>query len=150
MARELSHWEPFRDMITLREAMDRLFEESFVRPSEQSAGGLPGSQLAVDIYEEKDHLVVKAAVPGIDPNDLTITVTGDVLTIKGETRQREEVKEEAYHRREFRYGSFCRSVRLPIETDSSRAEAAYKDGILTLTFPRPLAQQPKTIAVKVK
>jgi HSP20 family protein len=137
-------------MVTLREAMDRLFEESFVHPLEGRRAPAAGASLAVDIYERDDSLVVKAAVPGVKPDDLDITVTGDVLNIKGETREEEETKEENYHRREFRYGSFCRSIRLPIEVDSGKADATFKNGILELTFPKPTEKRPKSISVKVK
>lgn len=150
MANKLTRWEPFRDMVTLREAMNRLFEESFVRPweGEKSAGAV--ISLAVDIFEKEDSLVVKAAVPGVKADDLDITITGDVLNIKGETKREEETKEENYHRREFRYGSFCRSVRLPVEVDVNQADAVFKDGILTLTLPKPQERKPKSISVKIK
>lgn len=150
MANKLTRWEPFRDMVTLREAMNRLFEESFVRPweGEEAAGPVPS--LAVDIFEKEDSLVVRASVPGVKAEDLDITITGDVLNIKGEMKMEEETKEENYHRREFRYGSFCRSVRLPIEVAVDRADATFKDGILTLSLPKPEEQKPKSISVKVK
>lgn len=150
MADQLSRWEPFRDMVTLREAMNRLFEESLVRPREGFRVPSPSAGLSVDIYEKENELIVKAAVPGVAPDDLDITVTGDVLNIKGELSQQDEVAEEHYHRREFRYGSFCRSVRLPVEVDVNKVDATFKDGVLTLNFPKPEAQRPKSIAVKVK
>ncbi len=150
MANRLVRWEPFRDMVSLREAMDRLFEESFVRPLEGARAPSVGGSLAVDMYEKEDSLVVKAAVPGIKAEDLDITVTGDMLNIKGEAKAEEEVEEENYHRREFRYGSFCRSVRLPIEVDADQADASFADGILTLTFAKPEEKRPKSVTVKVK
>ncbi len=150
MADQLSRWEPFRDMVTLREAMNRLFEESLVRPWEGFQAPAPGVSLTVDIYEKENELVVRAAVPGVGPDDLDITVTGDVLTIKGELSAQDEVAEERYHRREFRYGSFCRSVRLPIEVDVNKVDATFKDGILTMAFPKPEAKRPKSITVRVK
>jgi HSP20 family protein len=150
MANELRRWEPFQEMISLREAMDRLFEESLVRPFGQSTSALADNQLAVDIYKDKDQLVVKAAVPGIDPDDLDISISGDVLKIQGETKSEKEVKQENYHRREFRHGAFGRSVRLPAEVDSTKAEATVKDGILTLSFPLSEKAKPKAIAVQVK
>jgi HSP20 family protein len=135
-------------MVTLREAMNSLFDDSYVSPLRVTGAPTVGGNLAVDIYESSDGLVVKAAIPGMNPEDLDITVTGDVLNIKGETKQEEEIKEENYHRREFRYGSFCRSVRLPVEVDSSKAEATYKDGVLTLAFPKPEGKKPLSISVK--
>ena len=150
MANKLSRWEPFRDMVTLREAMNRLFEESFVRPWESHAVPSVGAGLAVDVYEKDDALIVKAAVPGVKSEDLDITITGDVLNIKGETKEEEEPREENYHRREFRYGSFCRSVRLPIQVDVNEADATFKDGILTLNLPKPEEKKPKSVSVRIK
>jgi len=150
MINKLSRWEPFRDVVTLREAMDRLFEESLVRPLGRPGVLAAASGLAIDIYENDDELVVKAAVPGVKPDELDITVTGDVLNIKGETKAEQEIKDENYHRREFRYGSFCRSVRLPIEVEVDKAEATFEGGVLMLTFPKPEEKKPKSISVKVK
>ena len=150
MANKISPWEPLREMVSLREAMDRLFEESFVRPMRPSRPRTGHADLSVDMYEKEDTLVVKAAVPGIKADELEINITGDVLNIKGETKAEEEIDEEHYHRREFRYGAFCRSVRLPIQVDVSKAEATFEDGILTLTLPKPEEIKPKSVKVKVK
>lgn len=148
MANRMSRWEPFRDSVTLREAMDRLFEESVVRPQESDQRAAAGRSLAVDVYEKDDALVVKAAVPGVKPEELDITVTGDVLNIKGEVKEEQEIAAENYHRREFRYGAFCRSLRLPIEVDVDKADATFKDGVLTLTLPK-LEEKKKSVSVKV-
>lgn len=150
MANRISRWEPFGDMVTLREAMDRLFEESVVRPQESGEQAAAGQSLAVDVYEEDNALVVKAAVPGVKPEELDINITGDVLNIKGEIKKDREISNENYHQREFRYGAFCRSLRLPIEVDVDKAEALFKDGILTLTLPKPEEKKPKSVSVKVK
>jgi HSP20 family protein len=136
-------------MVTLREAMDRLFEESFVKPREGGDLAAPGQSLAVDIYEKDDALVIKAAVPGVKPDELDINITGDVLNIKGEVKEDQEIRDENYHRREFRYGAFCRSLRLPIDVDVDKADAVFKDGVLTLTLPKPEEKKPKSISVKV-
>jgi HSP20 family protein len=146
----LARWEPFRDLITLREAMDRLFEESFVQPR----GGLlapvgPGA-LAVDMYETDDAIVVKTAVPGIKAEDLDINITGDTLTIKGETKVEDEIKEERYIRRECHYGSFSRSLVIPVPVVTDQVEAEFENGVLTLTLPKAEEVKPKTIAVKAK
>ena len=150
MANRISRWEPFRDMVTLREAMDRLFEESIVRPQEGSESTASGQSLAVDVYEKDDALVVKAAVPGVKPEELDINITGDVLNIKGAVKEDQEVKDENYHRREFRYGAFCRSLRLPVEVDVDKAEALFKDGVLMLTLPKPEEKKPTSVSIKVK
>jgi HSP20 family protein len=148
MANNPSRWEPFRNAITLRQTMGKLFEENLVQAREGFQAPAVGTSLAVDIYERKDALVVKVAVPGVKPEELDITVTGDVLNIKGEIKEEKEIQEEKYHRREFRYGSFCRSVRLPIEVNVDKADAIFKDGILTLTLPR-LKEKKRSVPVRI-
>jgi len=145
----LIKWEPFGDLISLRDAMDRLFEESFVRMR-----GLPSpfgaEALAIDMYETTDSVVVKTGVPGIKSEDIDITITGDVLTIKGETKVEEKVEKENYIRQERRYGAFQRSVRLPGSLVLDKAEATFENGILTLTIPKSEEAKPKTIKVEAK
>ncbi len=144
----LKRWEPFEDLVSLRDAMNRLFEESWVRPR----GGwlLPSlaGTLALDVYETDEAVVVKTAVPGVDPDDIDITIQGDTLTIAGETEADEEVKGERYLRRERRYGSFSRSVALPGGILADKAEADFENGMLTLTLPKAEEVKPKTIKVK--
>jgi len=146
----LVRWEPFRDLISLREAMDRLFEESFVRPRVGWLAPVGAETLAVDMYETDDAVVVKSAIPGIKPEELDVSVTGDTLTIRGETRAEEEVKEENYIRRERRYGSFCRSLSIPVSVVADKAEAEFEHGVLTLTLPKAEEVKPKAITVKAK
>lgn len=143
-------WEPFRELISLREAMDRLFEESFVRPRRGWLAPLEEEVLAIDIYETDDDVVVKTAVPGVKPEDIDITITGDTLTIKGETKAEEEIKRENYIRQERRYGAFTRSVSLPSGLESDKAEANFENGLLTLTIPKAEEVKSRTIKVKAK
>lgn len=147
---QLTRWEPFRDLISLREAMDRLFEESVVRPRSGELTRPMGGTLAVDMYETDEAVVVKSATPGVDPEDIDISITGDTLTIKGETRMDEEVEEENYVYRERRYGSFARSLTIPVPIQADEAEAEFEDGILTLTLPKAEEVKPKAIEVKAK
>jgi HSP20 family protein len=146
----LVRWEPFRDLISLREAMDRLFEESFVRPEVGRLARPAIGTLAVDVYQTDDAVVVKSAIPGIDPKDLDITITDDILTIKGETKTEEEVKEEHYIRRERRYGAFSRSLVIPVPVVADKAEAEFENGVLTLTLPKAEEVKPKAIKIKAK
>jgi len=141
-------WEPFRDIMTLREATDRLFEESFVGRREWLARA--EGTLALDMYETEDSVVVKSLVPGVKPDDIDITISGNTLSISGETRAEEEVKEENYIRRERRYGSFSRSVTLPEGLETDKAEASFEDGILTLNIPTAPEAKPKVIKIKGK
>lgn len=146
----LVRWEPFRDIVTLREAMDRLFEESVVRPQTGWLTTAGAGALAVDMYETDDAVIVKSAVPGIKPQDLDISIVGDTLTIKGETKSEQEVKEEHYIRRERHSGSFCRSLTVPLPIVADKAEAEFEDGVLTLTLPKAEEVKPKAIKVKAK
>ena len=143
-------WEPFRELVSLREAMDRLFEESFVRPGGGRLAPAGMEIPAVDMYQTDDAVVVKSAIPGIKPEDIDISITGDTLTIRGETRVEEEVNEENYIRRERRYGSFCRSLALPLPVVTEKAEAEFENGVLTLTLPKAEEVKPKAIKIKAK
>jgi HSP20 family protein len=144
----LMRWQPFEELMSLREAMDRLFEESIVWPRSWLA---PAAQtFAVDIYETKDDVVVKASLPGVKPEDIEVSVVGDTLTIKGEVKEEKDIKEENYIRKERRYGSFCRSFTLPVSVNPDKATAEFENGVLTLTLPKAEEVKPKTIAIKAK
>ncbi len=143
-------WEPFRDLISLREAMDRLFEESFIRPRSGWLAPLGADALAVDVYETDQDVIVKSSVPGIKPEDIDITITGDTLTIKGETKAEEKDEKANYIRQERRYGAFSRSLTLPTTVVAEQAKAEFENGVLTLTLPKAEEVKPKTIKVKAK
>lgn len=145
----ITRWEPFRDLISLREAMDRLFEEGWVWPRAGRRSPLQET-LAIDIYETPDNVVVKTAVPGVKPEDIDITITGNTLSIAGETKAEEKVEEENYVRRERRYGRFSRSITLPSGAQGEKAEATFEHGLLTLTIPKAEEAKPKVIKVKSK
>jgi HSP20 family protein len=149
MSDGLVRWEPLRELVTLREAMDRLFAESFVRPGTTFAPfGIEGP--AVDMYQTKDEVVVKAAVPGVKPEDIDISVTGDVLTIKGEFKEEEKIEEANYLRQERRYGEFRREFNLPTQVSADKAKAEFEHGVLTLHLPKAEEVKPKSIKVKAK
>jgi len=141
-------WEPFRDFMTWREAMDRLFQESFVGPGRREWLAPAEGTLPLDMYQTEDSVVVKSAVPGVKPDDIDITISGNTLSISGETKEEEEVTEENYIRRERRHGSFSRSVVLPEGVDPDKAEATFDDGILTLTIPKVPEAKPEVIKIK--
>jgi HSP20 family protein len=142
-------WEPLRDMVGLRDVMDRMFEEGWMRGPFGLAPWADGS-LSVDMYETDDDVVVKTAIPGVKADDIEVSVTGDTLTVKAESKEEEEVKRESYLRRERRFGSYCRSVTLPGGLKTDKAAADYTDGILTLTFPKAEEVKPKSIKVSAK
>lgn len=149
MAR-LTRWEPFQDFLTLREAMDRLFEESFVRPRESLLTPLGAGTLAVDMYETPEEVVVETSLPGVDPEDVDVSIVGDTLTIRGETSSEEEIKGVDYIRRERRFGSLSRSLPLPTRVEAEEATAEFSQGILTLRIPKAEEVKPKRIEVKTK
>jgi HSP20 family protein len=144
----LTRWEPAREMMTLREAMDRLFDDAFTRPF--SMTGNLSALPAIDMYQTDDEVVVKAVVPGVKADDVQISVTGDMLTIKGETRLKEETREKAWHIREQRWGSFERRISLPTDVVADQAKAEFEDGVLTISLPKAEEVRPKTITVKAK
>ena len=142
----MQRWEPFKEMMTLRNAMDRLFDDSIVRPSALLSG--QEAALPLDVYQTANEVVVKASLPGFKPEEVDISVMGDTLTIRGEHKEEKETKEEDYWLQERHYGSFSRSVTIPVEVKSEKAEASFEDGVLTLTLPKAEAVKPKQIKVK--
>jgi len=143
----LTRWEPVREMMTLREAMDRLFDDAFTRPISLSGiSALP----SLDVYETDDEVVVKAALPGLKTEDVQISVTGETLTLRGEFKQEEEKSGATYHVRERRSGNFERAIRLPADVQTDKARADFENGILTVTLPKAEAVKPKAISIKVK
>lgn len=146
----LVRWEPFRDLVSLREAMDRLFEESFVRPREGILTPAGVNTLAVDMCETPEEVVVRTALPGVDPADIDVSVIGDTLTIKGETKSEKEEEGTNYIRRERRYGSFSRSLAIPTNVVADKAVADFSKGILTLRIPKADEVQPKRIEIKTR
>jgi HSP20 family protein len=146
----LTRWQPMREMVTLRDAMDRLLDDAFTRPWGALDGwrGIGGP--TVDMYETENDVVVKASLPGMKADDVQINVTGEMLTLKGETKEKSEVSEKSYHMREQRYGTFERSISLPTLVTPEKAKAEFEDGILTVTLPKAEEVKPKTITVKAK
>ena len=145
----LTRWEPAREMMTLREAMDRLFDDAFTRPLSIRDGWSMASP-AIDMYQTDNEVVVRASIPGIKAEEVQINVTGDILTLKGEARQEEDRKERSWHIREQRFGSFERSIVLPTDVKSDQAEAVFENGILTITLPKADEVKPRTINIKAK
>ncbi len=146
----LMRWDPFRDTLSLRNAMDRLFEDSFVTPHFGWIAPASAAGMALDVYETKEQVVIKAALPGVKPEETEVTITGDTLTIRGESKEEKEVNEENYIRKERHFGSFARSVTLPAGLEADKAEATFENGVLTLKIPKSEQVKPKSIKVKAK
>ncbi len=144
-------WHPFEDMLSLRDAMDRLFQESYVRPSRRARRG-ETVRLPVDVWEDEDVLHVVARVPGLEADDLDISITGEVLTIRGRFPsdvEREESKEWCWYSNELWYGSFERTIAMPTKVQPDKTDAVFKNGVLHLTVAKAEEAKPKTIKVKV-
>lgn len=143
----IERWDPIRETISLRDAMNSLLQESFVRPG--GMGQVSQATLPLDVTETENEFVVKASLPGVKPEDVQITVHGDTLTIRGESKAEEEKEGEHWHLRERRFGSFQRSVTLATPVDSDKTEARYEHGVLTLTLPKAEGAKPRQIKINV-
>ena len=146
----ITRWQPFNELMGLRQAVDRLFEDSFVSPSRILGTFEAGVAMPIDMYHTADDVIVKATLPGVKPEEIDITINGDTLAIRGETKTEEEVNREDYFYQEHRYGAFNRSVNLPGGLSLDKVEATFDNGILTLTIPKVEKVKHKQIKVKAK
>jgi len=145
----LSRWDPFSELLDMRREMDRLFGSFF--------GGTPAAMAAaegvwapaVDIQETKDGFVVEAELPGMKQEEIQITIVDNTLTLKGERKREQEVREDGYTRVERAYGTFQRALALPSVVDANKVRAKYKDGVLTIELPKKEEAKPKEIKVQV-
>lgn len=140
-------WDPFRDMVTLRDRMNRLFEEAFAGRGEEGEMVSGNWYPSVDIHEKEKELVLTAEIPGIEEKDIDIEVEGNTLTIKGKREMEKETKEEDYHRIERSYGSFYRSFALPSYVNPDKIKAEHSDGVLRITMPKKAELKPKKVKV---
>lgn len=147
MATALTRWDPAADFAAMRNVMDRLFDQPFTRLPFRGSEDLGATSLTLDVVETGENFVVKAAVPGVDPKDVEISVDDDVLTIRGEFNKQEESSDESYLRREIRYGSFQRQLRLPPTVDAEKAQAAFENGLLKLTLPKKPEARARSIKI---
>ncbi|HLZ72600.1 MAG TPA: Hsp20/alpha crystallin family protein [Dehalococcoidia bacterium] len=148
----MQRWDPYGDMQSLRMAMDRLFEDAWVRPGwvggREHSSGMP---MPIDITEHDENLIVKASMPGVKPEDINITVQGNQLVIQGEMHSEEEHgqgQKGTVHHQEHRYGRYVRSMTLPSRVDAEKAEASFENGMLKLTLPKEEASRTRQIPVK--
>lgn len=141
----LTRRDPFREMIALQRSLDRLMENALGN----SDWSTTEWGVALDVIEEEDDFIVKASVPGVDPEDLEITFNNGILTIRGEVKDERETHKGEYQLRERRYGSFSRSINLPTSIKSDDISATYENGVLKLTLPKTEEVKPRRIPVRI-
>src|SRR5687768_11861430 len=145
----LTRFDPLGEMVSLRSAMDRLFEDSFVSPLTWRTIGGAGDNVTppIDVHETADELIVTASLPGMKADDVEITMTGQTLTLRGEFKADDEISREQYLYRERRFGSFSRTLQLPVRVQGDRADATFTDGVLTLRVPKAEEVKPRQIRI---
>lgn len=145
-------WDPFRDLMTLQDRMNRLFDQTMSRTRADEEEGMTVSTWspAVDIFETADSIVMKAELPGVSRANIDIQVRDNTLTLKGERRFEREVKEENYLRIERSYGAFQRAFSLPTVIQQDKIRAVFKDGVLEVTLPKAEEAKPKQVKIDVK
>ncbi len=140
-------WSPFRDLIGIQQEVNRLFDDLMTRRAETGAEGAMWIP-AVDVAETESAISVKVEAPGVNKDDIKISVTNNVLTVRGEKKMEKETSEENYHRIERAYGSFVRSLELPTIVRADKVTASFKDGVLTIVLPKSEEVKPKEIAIE--
>ena len=141
----LVRWNPQRDLLNIQNEFDRMMD-TFFSPN-TAVGTAPSFGLALDVAEDDQNYLITASVPGVEADNLEITLDKDVLTIKGHVEQTAEQDGVRYHLRERRYGSFSRSVRLPENVNANGIEASHEQGVVTITIPKAAVAQPKRINI---
>jgi HSP20 family protein len=137
-------WEPFRTMRRRDDTFDEMFRDFFRHPGGED-GGI--AEPAVELAESDGEMTIKMEVPGVEKDQIQLTVGDDHLVVRGETRKEKEEKKKNYYRQEIRYGAFQRTVALPVEVDATKAKAELRNGVLKVTLPK--SAQPKAHEVKV-
>ena len=146
----IARFDPMSDFVSLRQAMDRLFEDSIIRPSVWT--GLSAGQIAVpvDLWETNDAYHLRADLPGIAPDDIDINVTSDTVALTGESKMSQDVTNDGWLRQERRVGKFQRAFTLPVQIDPDKVQATFTHGVLELTLPKADQVKPRTIKVTAK
>lgn len=146
----VEHWEPFRNMSDFQGEMNRLFDSFFGRPTAvATATGTRAWAPVFDMYETKDELVLNIELPGVHEKDVSLSITGDVLSVKGERTFDQEQKDENYFHLARVYGRFERSIELPMPVQADRVKATYRDGVLEVKLPKAEEVKPKEIKIDI-
>ena len=148
----LMRWDPYREMTSLRNAVSRMFDDTWLSPfwSTEGDGERRDVFVPLDMVERDNEIVISAPLPGMKPEDVDISITGNMLIIKGEFKHEEEGERENVHYRERRYGSFHRAVTLPSTVDTGKVDATFEAGVLKLCLPKVEEAKPKQIQIKAK
>jgi HSP20 family protein len=152
----LAPWRPFMGLTRWETEMDRMMDEFFGRrmrswlPERWLGGDVEITAPSVDVYEEKDDIVVKAELPGLDKNDIEVNISDSHLTLKGEKKKEEKVEDKDYYRCERSYGAFLRAVDLPAAVQGDKVKASFKNGILEVRLPKTEEAKSKEIKIKVE
>ena len=144
----LTRWNPAGEFLSLKQAMDRLFEDSFVSPTGWTTLANGQAMPAIDVYETENDVVVTAALPGIREDEVEVTLSGQTLTLKGEFKADEQMTRDQVVYQERRYGAFHRQIQLSVRVDGEHVEATYEHGILTLRIPKAAEVRPRQIEIR--
>ena len=140
-------WDPFRDIVTMREKMNRMFEDVFAGKAEDKEIAPSSWSPAVDIYETENEIILTAEIPGLDEKDIEIKIEDNTLTLRGERKFSKETKEENYHRLERAYGTFFRAFTLPNSVEADSIQAEHENGVLRITMPKKQELKPRTVKI---
>ncbi len=143
-------WRPFKDLLSVPDDMNRLFDDFFGHSPARIEWAEGVWSPSVDVSETNGNVVIKAEMPGINQDEIKISIQDNVLTLKGEKKQEKEERDANYHRIERSYGSFCRSFQLPTSVKTDKIKANYKDGVLNITLPKTEEVKPKEIPISVE
>ena len=144
----LVRWNPRKEMFSLNDGMNRMFDGFFYPTTgDDEAMSRWNGNPAVDIYDNDDHIVIKAEIPGVDKKDITVDIKDGVLTLKGERSSDNEERKDNFYRRERTFGKFERAFTVPAEVDLDKIKADYKDGVLKIEIPKPEERKPKQVTI---
>jgi len=148
MPDSIKKWDPLKELSSLRDDMERVFDSFFGRFPMPRGDGIWTP--IVDIEETEENVILTAEIPGMQKKDIRISTSGNTITITGERRREKDNKNKTYHRIERSYGRFVRTITLPVDIDPDKTKATYKDGLLRITLPKPESKRSKEIKIDVK
>jgi HSP20 family protein len=144
---KLARWNPIKEVLDLRDDFDRFIDRFFSKDFEIWEGQ---REFNVDIYEDADNVVIKAEIPGVNKEDISVSLTDDTVTISGKKTEEKKIEKENYYRKEIRTGSFSRSFTLPCAVDREKVKATYKNGVLEIILPKSEKEKAKEVKIEVE